>query len=101
MLHVLLLLHDGWDKFADFEKAVEQLEKDIGKHGTLKETGDLKREWKNVTFDGFDPLPLAGQEEPGPILDVGVLTRVKTNGDEEADEGYFAQYLLRFRQLKT
>lgn len=93
----LILVNNGFTTLRKFQEQIGSMESKIGINGTLAETGDLSRKFKFVTFDGFDPVPLGGQEEPGPLLDVGVLTR----SSGAPDNGYFAQYLLRFRQLLT
>ena len=100
-ISVVLLLHDGWTTLSNFEKARQNLFDLIGRHGTLKETGTLAQTLANVTLESVEPIPLDGQEQPGPIQDVGVLTRLNSSGQEVADNGWFAQYHLRFRQLRT
>jgi hypothetical protein len=95
------IVHYQFTKLKDFEKQISKIEDLQGQVGTLEEAGELTRKYKNVLFEGFEPLPLGGQEEPGPLLDVGVLTITTSSGSVQADNGYFAGYFFRFRQLKT
>jgi hypothetical protein len=96
-----MLIHNGYTRLKDFLSKISRLEKKQGKVGTLEETGNLAREFKDVLFLGFAPVPLDGQEEPGPLLDVGLLTRVDSKGNTFVDNGYFAAYFFHFRQLKV
>ena len=77
-------------------KALDKLDKAIGTHGTLKESGNIEQEFENCTFEGYEPMPLEGQEESGPLKDSfgGLRT---ANGT--ADNGWWICVLLRFRQL--
>lgn len=97
-IFVSVLIHGGYT-LKQFIKQIESLEGKLGVNGTLEETGDLVRTYKRCTLDTFEPMPLAGQEEPGPLPDCGVLTYTNSNGQQVLDNGYFAGYQLRFRQL--
>jgi hypothetical protein len=90
-----IIVHDGFTTFAKFQKQIDKMRKKQGANGVLEESGDLKQKFSDVTFHGYEPIPLGGQDEPGPLLDVGALRRA--NGS--LDNGYFAAYMLRFRQL--
>jgi hypothetical protein len=92
-----IIVHDGFTTLTKFMKQIEKMEAKVGVNGKLEETGDLKRTFKDVTMYPFEPIPLEGQAEPGPLLDVGALTRASG----ALDNGYFAAYVLRFRQLQT
>lgn len=96
----LIILHDGYTRLDRLLTALAELADLIGEHGRLEETGNLVRTFDNVTFEGYDPIPLEGQDQPGPLKDLGVLTRQAGN-KTEPDNGWFAQYLLRFYQLRT
>src|SRR5262245_232733 len=95
---VLQVVPEGFQRFTLFEKALEKLYALIGQHGKLEQTGTLSRDFKHVTLDGIDPVALDGQEAPSPIQDVGVLSAPDSTS---IDNGWFAMYLFRFRQLLT
>jgi hypothetical protein len=97
-LFVEIILHNGYTQ-KQLLKAIAELDDLVGKNGTLKESGEVAQEFKNVTFASFEPMPLQGQEQPGPIQDVGVLTLRPDS--TTLDNGWFQLFWLQFRQLKT
>lgn len=78
---------------------LEKLELKIGVNGTLDETGNVERTLDYCTFDGWEPIPNEGQQEPGPLFDVAGALEQKSNGTPIY--GWFAYTLLHFRQLRT
>lgn len=93
---VRVLLYGGFTTQAKLEAKLKDLSKKVGVNGTLDAESDgegdnsLNYQLDYCTFHGWEPIPLNGQEDPGPLPDIaGTL-----------DGGWFYHILLRFRQLR-
>jgi hypothetical protein len=89
---VRCLIHDGWEDQNEMQAFLDDLSTKIGVNDTLTESGNIEQEFDDVTFDGWEPIPLNGQEDPGPLYDIA--------GTLDQDGGWFIQLVLRFRQLR-
>jgi hypothetical protein len=90
------LLHDGYVTEAKLQAVLEAFSDLVGTNDTLQEESDIdggpERKLNYCTFEGWEPIPLNGQEDPGPLYDIaGTLD---TNG------GWFRWIVLRWRQLR-
>lgn len=95
------ILHDGYETHTDLKNAMRELERQVGKNGTLTHTGTAQGDpfadvFKDVTLEGFQPIPLQGQEFPTELKDV---TGTLFDDDGESDNGWFQYLSLSFRQL--
>lgn len=95
------ILHDGFANHSQLKSALVSLERLVGQHGTLTHTGTAQGDpfadvFQNVTFEGFMPIPLAGQEHPTELKDV---TGTLFDDSGNADNGWFQYMALSFRQL--
>lgn len=95
------ILHDGFANHTQLKAAIQALEKLVGQNGTLTHTGTAQGDpfadtFKDVTFEAFQPIPLAGQEFPTELKDIsGTLF----NDSGNADNGWFQYVIMSFRQL--
>lgn len=89
MLTVRCILFDEWDEVDDLLEFLGKLDDLVNHNDTLEETGNIQQEFENVTFEGYEMLPLEGQQEPGPLQDIAGTV----------DDGWFIQIVLHFYQL--
>ena len=98
------LFFGNYQNWSRFEEALDELDAMIGVNAKLEFTTDVDgdayvRQFKNTTFDKWEPVALAGQSDPGPLKDIaGTLFE---EGLDEPDEGWFLPMTLYFRQLLT
>lgn len=100
---VEILLHDSYSQ-QQLINELGTLDLTVGKHGTLKETGNVSRTFKAVTFDGYTPVPFGGQADSSMLQDVAATLRddngvVETQGSGAG--GWFQAAVLHFRQLEA
>ncbi len=98
---VTLLLHDAFTQDRLIKK-LDTIDTFIDDNGTLEETGNVSRKFKRCTFDGYEPIPFGGQDEPGMLQDVAATLRDDFGARElvgGVEGGWFIHLLLRFRQL--
>lgn len=87
---VRALVFDEFDTYQKLQDFLDDLSTKTGVNDKLTETGNTPKVLDYCTFEGWEPIPLNGQEDPGPLVDIaGTL-----------DGGWFIQILLRFRQLR-
>jgi hypothetical protein len=91
---VRALIHDEYVTEAKLHEKMEALAELTGTNGSLREESDIDggptRNLDYCTFEGWEPIPLNGQEDPGPLYDIaGTL-----------DGGWYRWVVLRFRQLR-
>jgi hypothetical protein len=91
-ISILVLLHDSYDTFAKLETKLAELNDLVGINSTLEEEGNIERDFDYCTFLGWEPVPLQGQESPGPLTDIA--------GTLDAAGCWFQQIVLHFRQLR-
>ena len=98
-----LLLHDTYTQ-DQLVSELSNMDDRIGTNGTLKESGNVSRTYKNCTFDGYEIIPFGGQDSPGMLQDVAGTLR-DDDGDLELDGqnngGWFIAVRLMFRQLQA
>lgn len=97
-----ILLFDQWTG-NDPKKLLAFLDKlgeEVGEHGDLEEDEIIVQKLAKCTFLGFEPLPLDGQGEPGPLRDdAGTLW---PQADfEDAEPQWWIHGLLRWRQARV
>jgi hypothetical protein len=101
---VVHILHDSFAKPTDLQAALEDLDRQCGKHGLLQfittvHDGDAYVETlRNCTLERYERLPLPGQQTATFLKDFAG-TLYKANGDP--DEGWFCYIALHLRQLRT
>lgn len=99
-----ILLFDEWvgtdpKQLLDY---LDDLNDEVGQHGELEESGNIVQSLKRCTFLGFEPIPLDGQGEPGPLLDqVGSLWLLQHDDFEDAEPQWFIHGILRWRQARA
>ena len=96
VITVDIVLHDDFGTSKALIDYVNKVNKKLGDHGTLKETGTISQEFKDCTFESMTPVAFAGQEQPGPIKDVAGLM---TDNANPQPNKWIARYMLRFFQL--
>lgn len=89
---VRVLLNDDYDTQAKLDAKIKELNELVGTNSTLEEEGNLERDLDYCTFEGWEPIPLQGQEDPGPLPDIA--------GSLGTANCWFIQIVLRFRQLR-
>jgi hypothetical protein len=97
-ISVLVLLHDNYDTVAKLLTKLDELSDLIGINSTLEEEGNIEREFDYCTFLGWEPVPLNGQESPGPLYNIAGTLDV--DQDDDPVGGWFQQIMLHFRQLR-
>lgn len=98
------LFHDQFPSVTKLQIALDELDRQVGKHGRLQYTatvhgGDSHVETlNNCTLERYEKIPVPGQEAAMPLKDfAGTLF----DDDGEADGGWFIYLMLYFRQLRT
>lgn len=82
----IVIHHDSLTTPESIVALLEKFDAKVGNHGTLKEEGNTKRKYDNVTFEGF--------EQTGDILPDDARTL-----NSAGVRGYFVSGVLHFYQL--
>lgn len=93
---VRVLYHDDFVTEDRLDLKMDVLSGLVGTNATLTYRSDINggpdRDLDYCTFEGWEPIPLNGQEDPGPIYDIA--------GTLDSNGGWFRWIVLRFRQLR-